>query len=141
MLLGLPFWWKTTEVHRANLPFSEIDAWQERQVSKKKNQCIDLTHLMPKACDFLMPTRFTVFIPEQLADAHEIAMLTSISNEMFKYSDNFPTHISVLFWDKGNKQKKRHLCVVLNISIKRMHNFMRMLKLGIILFTSMSQIN
>lgn len=33
VLLGLPFWWKTTEVYRANLPFSEIDAWQNKQVT------------------------------------------------------------------------------------------------------------
>jgi phosphatidylinositol glycan class S len=32
VLLGLPFWWKTTEVYRANLPFAEIDAWQSKQV-------------------------------------------------------------------------------------------------------------
>lgn len=37
VLLGLPFWWKTTEVYRANLPFAEIDAWQTRQVEKKTN--------------------------------------------------------------------------------------------------------
>lgn len=33
ILVGLPFWWKTTEVYRANLPLNEIKAWQEDQVS------------------------------------------------------------------------------------------------------------
>lgn len=32
VLLGLPFWWKTTEVYRASLPFAEIDEWQTKQV-------------------------------------------------------------------------------------------------------------
>jgi phosphatidylinositol glycan class S len=34
VLVGLPFWWKTTEVYRASLPFSEIDEWQANQVNK-----------------------------------------------------------------------------------------------------------
>ncbi|ORX88482.1 hypothetical protein K493DRAFT_290545 [Basidiobolus meristosporus CBS 931.73] len=29
VLIGLPFWWKTTEVYRAKLPFDEIDHWQD----------------------------------------------------------------------------------------------------------------
>jgi phosphatidylinositol glycan class S len=34
VLLGLPFWWKTTEVYRASLPFSEIDSWQIKQANR-----------------------------------------------------------------------------------------------------------
>jgi len=36
VLLGVPVWWKTTEVYRANLPYEEISEWkalQSRQVS------------------------------------------------------------------------------------------------------------
>ncbi|KAG9304213.1 hypothetical protein G9A89_019775 [Geosiphon pyriformis] len=28
VLVGLPFWWKTTEIYRAQLPFSEIEEWE-----------------------------------------------------------------------------------------------------------------
>jgi phosphatidylinositol glycan class S len=40
VLLGLPFWWKTTEVYRANLPFAEIDAWQSKQVQTRKTHSL-----------------------------------------------------------------------------------------------------
>ncbi|KAI8075117.1 phosphatidylinositol-glycan biosynthesis class S protein [Gongronella butleri] len=33
VLVGVPFWWKTTEVYRASLPFADIDAWQTRDVA------------------------------------------------------------------------------------------------------------
>ncbi|KAI7855940.1 phosphatidylinositol-glycan biosynthesis class S protein [Circinella umbellata] len=36
-LIGLPFWWKTTEVYRANLPFSEIESWRNGQVYNNDN--------------------------------------------------------------------------------------------------------
>ncbi|CAH1762302.1 88_t:CDS:2 [Entrophospora sp. SA101] len=29
ILIGLPFWWKTTEVYRAQLPFTEIEEWSK----------------------------------------------------------------------------------------------------------------
>ncbi|KAK9762191.1 GPI transamidase component [Basidiobolus ranarum] len=29
VLIGLPFWWKTTQVYRAHLPFEEIAHWQD----------------------------------------------------------------------------------------------------------------
>jgi hypothetical protein len=32
VLLGLPFWWKTTEVYRAHLPIAEVESWQTREV-------------------------------------------------------------------------------------------------------------
>lgn len=49
VLVGLPFWWKTTEVYRANLPFAEIDAWQTKQVllllKKKRDFMINCTYI------------------------------------------------------------------------------------------------
>ncbi|KAI8639212.1 phosphatidylinositol-glycan biosynthesis class S protein [Parasitella parasitica] len=85
VLLGLPFWWKTTEVYRASLPFSEIDSWQIKQ-----------------ACDFVMPTKFTVFIPSsfqksidnnQLSTEIKAKLADKLSS--FNYKDNFPIDISV----------------------------------------------
>jgi phosphatidylinositol glycan class S len=33
ILLGLPLWWKTTEVYRAQLPLTEIEEWSNWEVS------------------------------------------------------------------------------------------------------------
>ena len=33
ILLGVPLWWKTTEVYRAQLPFTEIEEWSNWEVS------------------------------------------------------------------------------------------------------------
>ncbi|ORX50945.1 hypothetical protein DM01DRAFT_1308060 [Hesseltinella vesiculosa] len=33
VLLGVPFWWKTTNVYRAHLPYHDIDTWQTRNAS------------------------------------------------------------------------------------------------------------
>ncbi|KAL7308374.1 GPI transamidase component [Mucor circinelloides] len=96
VLVGLPFWWKTTEVYRASLPFSEIDSWQVKQ-----------------ACNFVMPTKFTIFIPptvQQSIDSDQLS--TEIKNKLsdrlsnFKYKANFPIDISVLEQDKEDGHKE-----------------------------------
>lgn len=33
LLLGMPIWWKTTEVYRASLPISQMTDWAEGKVS------------------------------------------------------------------------------------------------------------
>ncbi|KAL0075090.1 phosphatidylinositol-glycan biosynthesis class S protein [Phycomyces blakesleeanus] len=46
VLLGVPFWWKTTEVYRASLPLAEIDTWQTWQASNKKlNKLYDMNSI------------------------------------------------------------------------------------------------
>lgn len=96
VLVGLPFWWKTTEVYRASLPFSEIDSWQIKQ-----------------ACDFVMPTKFTIYIPpaiqpsidnDQLSTDIKSKLADRLSN--FKYKTNFPIDISVLEQDKVGGHKE-----------------------------------
>lgn len=32
LLFGVPFWWKTTTVYRASLPYSAMDRWAEGKV-------------------------------------------------------------------------------------------------------------
>jgi phosphatidylinositol glycan class S len=32
VFLGLPMWWKTTSIYRANLPISEMNEWAEGKV-------------------------------------------------------------------------------------------------------------
>ncbi|KAG2206584.1 hypothetical protein INT46_002839 [Mucor plumbeus] len=78
VLLGLPFWWKTTE-----------------------------------ACDFVMPTKFTIFIPpifQQSIDNTQLSseIKTKLADRLanFKYKDTFPIDISVLEQDnvQGHKE-------------------------------------
>ena len=33
LLIGLPFWWKTTTVYRAHLPYRAMDSWADGSVS------------------------------------------------------------------------------------------------------------
>ncbi|KAI8981885.1 phosphatidylinositol-glycan biosynthesis class S protein [Mycotypha africana] len=81
VLIGIPFWWKTTEIYRANLPFSEIEAWYSKQ-----------------ACDLVMPTQFTIFIPKSLniqqttLDIND-SLKIALSNK--KYNYNFPIEVKV----------------------------------------------
>ncbi|CEI98340.1 hypothetical protein RMCBS344292_12449 [Rhizopus microsporus] len=78
VLIGLPFWWKTTEVYRANLPFSDIDAWYSQQ-----------------ACNFVVPTRFNIYISSQL---EKIQLSTQIQERILdriRYKQNFPIHINI----------------------------------------------
>lgn len=37
VLVGIPLWWKTTEVYRVSLPYSEIDVLHELNVKIKMN--------------------------------------------------------------------------------------------------------
>ncbi|KAJ8655887.1 hypothetical protein O0I10_008326 [Lichtheimia ornata] len=48
ILVGLPFWWKTTEVYRANLPLNEIKAWQEDQSPRLE---LPITFIVHSAID------------------------------------------------------------------------------------------
>ncbi|KAI9267737.1 phosphatidylinositol-glycan biosynthesis class S protein [Helicostylum pulchrum] len=92
VLLGLPFWWKTTEVYRANLPFAEIDAWQTRQ-----------------ACDFVLPTQFTIYIPTTTSVSD---LSTSINQQLLNtfnsnFRDNFPIHVDVQQWNQDEQPEEK----------------------------------
>ncbi len=38
LFLGLPIWWKTTEVYRATLPLSQMTDWAEGKVGAEDRQ-------------------------------------------------------------------------------------------------------
>ncbi|KAI8084218.1 phosphatidylinositol-glycan biosynthesis class S protein [Gilbertella persicaria] len=82
VLVGLPFWWKTTEVYRASLPFDEIDTRYQKQ-----------------ACDFVMPTQLTIFVPPQLNKQEQI--ISDIKRQLSthsRYKDQFPIDILIKEW-------------------------------------------
>ncbi|KAI7905670.1 phosphatidylinositol-glycan biosynthesis class S protein [Cokeromyces recurvatus] len=91
ILLGLPFWWKTTEVYRANLPFAEIDHWYNKQ-----------------ACNFVLPTQFTIYIPSSFSSVNNEQLRTDVENRLLnklkdlKYKDNFPITVNVNTWSQDN---------------------------------------
>ncbi|KAI9250319.1 phosphatidylinositol-glycan biosynthesis class S protein [Sporodiniella umbellata] len=81
MLLGLPFWWKTTQVYRASLPFSEIDEWYSKQ-----------------ACDFVMPTRFRVVVPIEFqinSNSLSIQLRDQIMQHI-QHKNFFPVSVDVI---------------------------------------------
>ncbi|OAD68272.1 GPI transamidase GPI17 [Phycomyces blakesleeanus NRRL 1555(-)] len=68
VLLGVPFWWKTTEVYRASLPLAEIDTWQTWQASNKKlNKLVENSSnficISAEICKLSLPTTFTIHLP------------------------------------------------------------------------------
>ncbi|CAO3625978.1 unnamed protein product [Cunninghamella blakesleeana] len=92
VLLGVPFWWKTTEVYRAHLPFTEIDSWQERHEST-----------------FILPTTISLYVPnEDLHQQHSNINIpelssyleTKLSEEFNNVSPcvTFPIDIQVKTW-------------------------------------------
>jgi len=56
-LIGIPIWWKTTEVYRASLPYKEVQKWQDPN-SLYINFSIQLSYILPSdiAKDFNIDT-------------------------------------------------------------------------------------
>ncbi|CAG8467974.1 2534_t:CDS:2 [Funneliformis mosseae] len=94
ILLGLPLWWKTTEVYRAQLPFAEIEEWSHWE-----------------AFDLEFPTHFTIYVANVESDNINFANLSSIleNSIISRYSDakvhnikksiRFPVKVESLYWD------------------------------------------
>ncbi|KAI8143817.1 phosphatidylinositol-glycan biosynthesis class S protein [Fennellomyces sp. T-0311] len=86
-LIGLPFWWKTTEVYRANLPFAEIEAWHTGQ-----------------SCNFVFPTTFVIHIPQSVPIGHDRAetLQQRLSTQFNQRSScaAFPIHVKYQTWDQ-----------------------------------------
>ncbi|KAI9308809.1 phosphatidylinositol-glycan biosynthesis class S protein [Cunninghamella echinulata] len=98
VLLGVPFWWKTTEVYRARLPFNDIDSWKERHDST-----------------FILPTTINLYVPEELSHPDSKINIEDLStyleNQLSKEFKNvspcvtFPIHIQVNPWSTADITK------------------------------------
>ncbi|KAI8997638.1 phosphatidylinositol-glycan biosynthesis class S protein [Pilobolus umbonatus] len=96
VLIGLPFWWKTTEVYRAHLPFTDIDNWQDSQ-----------------ACHFTLPSQLHIYIPTTFTlDINtlekELSAKLDVKLHGFKYHNNFPTTISINTWNPDRDGVNTH---------------------------------
>ncbi|KAG2179107.1 hypothetical protein INT43_001957 [Umbelopsis isabellina] len=97
VLLGLPLWWKTTAVYRAQLPFAQIDSWVDR-----------------KACQLTFPSTFVVHLAS-IADADpkahnhpldyptiENAIAASVDQQIYQANTQqcveFPLNIEIKEW-------------------------------------------
>ncbi|KAI9496455.1 phosphatidylinositol-glycan biosynthesis class S protein [Zychaea mexicana] len=93
-LIGLPFWWKTTEVYRANLPFADIESWRTGQ-----------------SCSFVFPTTFILHIPHSLQynDKANKALQRRLSTEFNKQSScaEFPVEVRYQSWHKEENEVTR----------------------------------
>ncbi|KAL1928417.1 hypothetical protein VTP01DRAFT_2773 [Rhizomucor pusillus] len=79
ILVGIPFWWKTTEVYRASLPFAEIDSWQTQQ-----------THQLE------FPLHFYIHTPRDLkADQLSQHLETTLQSEFAKLQTSGESSIHV----------------------------------------------
>lgn len=68
ILIGIPLWWKTTQVYRANLPFKEIEDWRTRQV-REKESCSIKSHSgldLPTSLVIHIPTSIRYYEPDEL---------------------------------------------------------------------------
>ncbi|KAI9030062.1 phosphatidylinositol-glycan biosynthesis class S protein [Phycomyces nitens] len=87
VLLGVPFWWKTTEVYRASLPLAEIDKWQTWQ-----------------NCKLSLPTTFTIHLPTPWNYSPELeTQLQLIQRDLSTVQDdscvNFPLILKAVPWE------------------------------------------
>lgn len=52
LLLGLPIWWKTTSIYRAELPLTDMLSWADGKVrynrppSRTCNSCLSFLHIL-----------------------------------------------------------------------------------------------
>ncbi|ORZ10545.1 phosphatidylinositol-glycan biosynthesis class S protein [Absidia repens] len=92
VLLGVPFWWKTTEVYRAHLPFDEIDSWQTRSEAT-----------------FTLPTTLSLFVPlwlfSEIDNGDSIhSMTSSLESALTKefqdisFCATFPIKVQLKSW-------------------------------------------
>ncbi|KAI9311183.1 phosphatidylinositol-glycan biosynthesis class S protein [Dichotomocladium elegans] len=90
ILIGLPFWWKTTEVYRANLPLDEIEAWRSGE-----------------NCQLELPTTFVIHIPQSLPPH----LQERLSEELNKKSAcaTFPVNVKWDQWIKSPEYDIEHL--------------------------------
>ncbi|KAI1810133.1 phosphatidylinositol-glycan biosynthesis class S protein [Poronia punctata] len=80
LLLGIPIWWKTTTIYRANLPLDQMMAWADG-----------------KACSPIFPIQIAVETPDLNED--EAQSLVSITQQALDTMPNFP----------GNRLRLRHV--------------------------------
>ncbi|KAI8342319.1 phosphatidylinositol-glycan biosynthesis class S protein [Chlamydoabsidia padenii] len=101
VLLGVPFWWKTTEVYRAHLPFAEMDSWQTRQEST-----------------FTLPTTISLFVPNNLLPNDDKAqtyqwMASSLESDLSKQFQGlsfcmaFPISVQLNTWSTDDLTPER----------------------------------
>ncbi|KAI7882955.1 hypothetical protein K492DRAFT_205803 [Lichtheimia hyalospora FSU 10163] len=82
ILVGLPFWWKTTEVYRANLPLNEIKAWQEDQTPRLELPITFIVHSTIDASRSLQ---------DQLSERIQLISSCAI----------FPVQVKWQYWKEG----------------------------------------
>ncbi|CAG8447671.1 28626_t:CDS:10 [Dentiscutata erythropus] len=77
ILIGLPLWWKTTEVYRAQLPFAEIEEWSKWE-----------------AFDLDFPTTFILHIADVKSDVNDYKIFSNMieNSIMSKYNLINSTH-------------------------------------------------
>ncbi|KAL1918591.1 uncharacterized protein VTP21DRAFT_2613 [Calcarisporiella thermophila] len=93
IILGIPLWWKTTEVYRAPLPFAEIEEWSH------------------KTCDM----RFPVHLRLHISDATKDLDITGIGNsvkdgvaERLKSEEKcleYEADVSVMAWNDAKQSE------------------------------------
>ncbi|KAM3582084.1 GPI transamidase component [Umbelopsis sp. WA50703] len=97
VLLGLPLWWKTTAVYRAQLPFTQIDSWEDRKAYQLTFPSTFVIHLAtiadgdPKAHNH--PLDYTTI---------QHAISASVDQQLHEANNHecieFPLHIEIKEW-------------------------------------------
>jgi Phosphatidylinositol-glycan biosynthesis class S protein len=127
VLLGLPLWWKTTAVYRAQLPFSQIDSWAERKVCIATLLTLGLTRIdsIPlQACQLSFPSTFVIHLAS-IADgepqAHNRPLDFAVIQETITSNVNnrlasanarecveFPLHVNIQNWPITSDMKSKY---------------------------------
>lgn len=129
VLLGLPLWWKTTAVYRAQLPFSQIDSWGERKVCVASflNGYVNhaFTSSPSQACQLSFPSTFVIHLAS-IADgepqAHNRPLDFAVIQETITSNVNsrlastnakecveFPLHVNIQNWPITSDMKSKYI--------------------------------
>ncbi|CAG8531297.1 2475_t:CDS:10 [Ambispora leptoticha] len=102
ILLALPLWWKTTEIYRAQLPFTEIEQWSGWEVSRLEFPTLFTLHIASKDQE--------AFSFKDLSSSLEEYLLTSFNlseanQTIVKKIVQFPVKIESIPWQNWEENE------------------------------------
>ncbi|CAG8526932.1 603_t:CDS:10, partial [Cetraspora pellucida] len=97
ILIGLPLWWKTTEVYRAQLPFAEIEEWSKWEAFDLNFPINFIIHIADAKSDVNDYKTFSNRIENSIISKYN--SIYSINNDTgYPKSIHFPVKIEVVKW-------------------------------------------
>ncbi|CAG8568864.1 541_t:CDS:10 [Ambispora gerdemannii] len=95
IILALPLWWKTTEIYRAQLPFTEVEQWSSWEVSHLEFPTLFTLHIASKGQETFSFKELTSSLQEHLLSSFN---LTETNQTIIKTIAQFPVKVESRPW-------------------------------------------